>query len=103
MTPYDDEQRAQDNAQLEDALRQLDEIREAYSDVVAIPEIITIQDVCSIALDTTKGPQQVGDVCSREEIVAILRAIEDNPCGDIALIAQLELNEYRQTHKTKEN
>lgn len=92
-----------DELQLNEALEQIDQVRRTYGDLIAIPEIVTIQDVCGIALDTTKGPQQVGDVCSRGEIVAILRAIEDNPCGDIALLAQLVLNDYRETHKKQEN
>lgn len=100
MTRYSQEQMERDQDRLSTVMMELDQLREAYSDLIAIPEIITIQDVCGIVLDTTKGPQQVGDVCSREEIVAILKAIEDNPCGDIALVAQLTLNDYRQTHAT---
>lgn len=100
MSRYHAAQREDDLASLANALQYVDQIRENWGDVIAIPEIVTIQDVMAIALDTTRGPQQVGDVCSREEIVAILKAIEENPCGDIALIAQLALNDYRETQLT---
>lgn len=100
MSRYHEAQRDEDELKLNAAMTQIDQIRAAYGDLIAIPEIVTLHDVCGIALDTTKGPQQVGDVCSREEIVAILKAIEDNPCGDIAMIAQLALNDYRETNAT---
>jgi len=103
MSRYHETQHEEDMTRLNAAMAQVDMLRAAYGDIIAIPEIVTIEDVCGIALDTTKWPQQVGDVCSREEIVAILKAIEDNPCGDIVLIAQLALNDYRETHKTQEN
>jgi hypothetical protein len=102
MSRYHEDQRDEDKNKIDDAIAQFESLRAAYSDLVAIPEIVTLHDVCGIALDTTKGPQQVGDVCSREEIVAVLKAIEDNPCGDIALIAQLTLNDYRQTKTTNQ-
>jgi hypothetical protein len=100
MSQYHETQRDEDRAALSNALQYIDNLRATFGDVIAIPEVVTIEDVCGLALDTTKGPQQVGDVCSREEIVAILKAIENNPCGDIALIAQLALNEYRETNLT---
>lgn len=103
MSRYHEAQRDEDMAKMTAALTQIDQLREAYDDVIAIPEVVTLQDVMGIALDTTKGPQQVGEVCSREEIVTILKAIEDNPCGDIALIAQYALNDYRETHAAKED
>lgn len=100
MNRYTETQRISDLATVENALQYLDQIRENFGDVVVFPEVVTIKDVCSIALDTAQGPQQVGDVCSRDEIIAILRAIEDSPCGDIPLIAQLALNNYRETQLT---
>lgn len=100
MSRYSEAQREEDRASLTNALQYIDNLRDTFGDVIAIPEVVTLHDVCGIALDTIKGPQQVGDVCSREEIVAILKAIEDNPCGDIALIAQLALNDYRETQLT---
>jgi hypothetical protein len=100
MSRYHEFQRGEDRTTLANALQYLEQLRANFGDVIAIPEVITLEDVCGIALDTTKGPQQVGDVCSREEIIAILKAIEENPCGDIALIAQLSLNDYRETHAT---
>lgn len=103
MTRYHEFQRGEDRAKVATALQYIEDFRATFGDVIAIPEVITLEDVCGIALDTTKGPQQVGDVCSREEIVAILKAIEDNPCGDIALIAQLALNDYRETNTIQES
>ena len=97
MSRYPQETYERDLTRLCDAMLELEQLRDVYGDLIAIPEIITIRDVMGIALDTSKGPQQVGDVCSRDEIIAILKAIEDNPCGDIALITQLALNDYRQT------
>ena len=102
MIRYHEAQRDEDMIKVAAALTQVDQLRSAYGDVIAIPEVVTLQDVMGIALDTTKGPQQVGEVCSRDEIVAILKAIEDNPCGDIALVAQYTLNDYRETHAAKE-
>jgi hypothetical protein len=98
MSKYHETQRDEDLGSMTNALQYLDQIRTNFGDVVAIPEIVTIQDVMAIALDTTKGPQLIGDVCSRDEIVYILRAFADNPCGDPALIAQLALNDYRETN-----
>lgn len=100
MSRYHETQRDEDYASLANALQHLDSLRSVFADVIAIPEVVTIADVCGIALDTNRGPQVIGEVCSREEIVYILRAIEDNPCGDIALIAQLALNDYRETQLT---
>lgn len=103
MSRYHQAEQEADLDALANALQYIDQIRTNWSDVVAIPEVITIEDVCGLALDTAQGPQQIGDICSREEIVYILRAIADNPCGDIALVAQLALTEYRETrHTTKE-
>lgn len=101
MNRYKVVEQENDAVVLANAMQYVDHIRTLYGDVIAIPEVITIQDVCGIALNTASGPQQIGDVCSREEIVYILRAIADNPCGDIALVAQLALNDYRQTHPTR--
>lgn len=100
MSRYHEAQRDEDYASLANALQHLDSLRSAFGNVIAIPEVVTIADVCGIALDTTQGPQLVGEVCSREEVIHILRAIEDNPCGDVALIAQLALNDYRETQTT---
>jgi hypothetical protein len=97
MSRYHAVQLEEDLGNLKNALQYLDQIRENFGDVLAIPEVVTIQDVMAIALDTTKGPQLIGDVCSRDEIVHILRAFVDNPCGDPALIAQYALNDYRET------
>jgi hypothetical protein len=99
MSRYHETQRDEDQLSLANALQYLDQISENFGDVLAIPEVITIQDVMAIALDTTKGPQLIGDVCSRDEIVHILRAFVDNPCGDPALIAQYALNDYRETQQ----
>lgn len=100
MSRYHEAQRDYDRAAMAAALQYVDNLRATFGEVIAIPEVVTIEDVCGIALDTTKGPQQIGDVCSRDEIIAVLKAIEDNPCGDIALIAHLTLNDYRETHAT---
>lgn len=100
MSRYHAVQLEEDLGSLKNALQYLDQIRENFGDVIAIPEVVTIQDVMAIALDTTKGPQLIGDVCSRDEIVHILRAFVDNPCGDPALIAQYALNDYRETKLT---
>lgn len=100
MSRYSEIDREDDLAAVANALQYLDQIKANFGDVVVFPEVVTIQDVMAIALDTIEGPQQIGDVCSREEIVAILKAIGDNPCGDIALIAQLALNDYRETQLT---
>lgn len=83
---------------LKTALQMLDLFRKSYSDVLVITEVITIQDVMTVALDTAKGPQKVGDVCSHDEINAILHAFEDNPGADPVLVAHYTLDEYRQTH-----
>ena len=98
MTKYTEAQRNEDSLSLKNALQQIDQIRALFSDVIVIPEVITIQDVMAIALDTTKGPQKIGDVCTREEIGAILRAFEDNACADPVLVAQYTLNDYRQAN-----
>lgn len=100
MSLYHKADREDDLASLANAMQYIDQIRANFGDVIAIPEIVTIQDICGIALDTTKGPQQIGDVCSRDEIIYILRAFADNPCGDPALIAQLALDDYRETQLT---
>lgn len=100
MSRYYPAEQAEDKAAVANAMQYIDQIRLNWSDVIAIPEVITIDDVCGIALETAKGPQQIGDICSREEIVYILRAIADNPCGDIALVAQLALTEFRKTPTT---
>jgi hypothetical protein len=98
MSGYSYEEQTFDSHRVSAALLNIAKQREIFSDVIVIPSVITIHDVCNIDLDTTKGPQRIGDVCSREEIVHILRAFQDNPCGDPILIAQYALDDYRQTH-----
>lgn len=98
MTRYSQALRDADQAFLKHGLARLRRALTDYEDLLVIPEIITIEDVCNIALDTTQGPQRVGDVCSRDEIIHILRAFQDNACGDPVLVAQYALNDYRDTH-----
>lgn len=95
---YSPEEQALDQQRMRKALENINQLRAYFGDVVVVPAVITIHDVCDINLDTTKGPQRVGDVCSREEIVHILRAFQDNPCSDPILVAQYALDDYRQTH-----
>jgi hypothetical protein len=103
MTDYSQAQRDEDGASVKNAMQHIDSIRKTFGDVLVIPEIITIQDVCEMMLDTTKGPQKIGDHCSRAEIVAVLHALEENPCGDPHLVANYALSDYRQTQpSTKE-
>ena len=102
-TGYSQAEQALDAQRVNAALTHIAQECSNYSDVVVVPQVITIHDVCAIALDTTYGPLLVGDVCSREEIVHILRAFQNNPCGDLVLVAQYALNDYRETHPvTKE-
>lgn len=103
MTGYSYEEQAIDTQRVSAGLHRIAKERADYSDVIVIPLVITIHDVCEMVLDTTKGPQRVGDVCSREEIVHILRSFQDNPCGDPALVAQYALDDYRQTHPNTPN
>lgn len=98
MSRYSDDDKRRDALRALAALKRIEKIGAEHSDVVVV-RAITIRDICSMALDTTKGPQMIGDVCSRDEIVHILRAFADSPCGDPALIAQYALDDYRQTHK----
>jgi hypothetical protein len=101
MSGYSEPEKALDEKRLLKAFEHIDQLRTTFGDVIVFPDVVTIEDVCDIALDTTKGPQLVGAVCSREEIVHILRSFQDNPCGDPALVAQYALDDYRQTHNAK--
>ena len=87
--------------QLDDALWHLDQFRKRYGHLIVIPDVVTVADVVELRLDTNQGPQRVGDVCSPEEITAILRAFEGNPCSDPALLAHYALNDYRETNPVK--
>lgn len=102
MSRYDETEKAQDQMRAAAGRAHIEAVEADYSDIIVIPDVITIKDVCEIALDTTKGPQRVGDVCSREEIVHILRAFKDNPCSDPVLVAQYTLDEYRQNKNNEE-
>jgi hypothetical protein len=100
MTKYTLEERDQDAGAVANALQYLDNIRKEFADVIAIPFAITLKDVAEMTLDTSRGPQKIGDYCSRKEMVAILEgfALEDNACADPAQVAQYALKDYRETH-----
>lgn len=103
MTRYTQEQREKDELGVQSALQYVKHIRENFGELVVLPEVITIQDVCEMVLDTTKGPQKIGDHCSREEIVAVLQALGDNPCGDPHLVANYAISDYRETLNNKDS
>ena len=84
--------------ELSAALHHLQLFRAAYGHLVVFPDVVTVEDVAALRLDTAKGPQRVGDVCTAEEIKAILHAFENNPCADPTLVAQYALNDYRETN-----
>lgn len=93
---YTDEQATNDNVLIEYLLEQIDQLRKRCSDVVVLPICITLRDVAEMRLDTAKGPQRVGDVCTRDEMIAVLQALGEDPFGDPYLVLHYTIDDYRK-------
>jgi hypothetical protein len=73
MTPYNEEKlQDEDRERILTALDSLDRLRREYSDVLAIPEVVTLHDITEYHLDTPRGPRQFKFVYDRKTAVALL-------------------------------
>lgn len=73
MTPYDNEDCfKEDRERILSALDELNALRKKYSDVIAIPEVVSLHDITEYHLDTPRGPLQFKYFYDRKTAVAIL-------------------------------
>lgn len=73
MTVYNAEgHNAADREKILAALDALNALRIQYSDVIAIPEVVTLHDITEYRLDTPRGPHQFNRVYDRKTAVAVL-------------------------------
>jgi hypothetical protein len=79
MTPYDNEDCFdEDRERILTALDELNELRKKYSDVIAIPEVVSLHDITEYRLDTPRGPLQFKYVYNRKIAVAVLEYFAGN-------------------------
>ena len=99
MPKYSQQEEEQDRRRVTDALHALDSFRKNYQDVIAISEVITLAEVAEMVMDTPRGPIALANIASRDELVAVLRALEQNPCTpDPTQVAYYAINDYREQH-----
>ena len=72
MIRYDKKAESADKERILRALDALNELREKYRDVVAIPEVVTLHDITEYRLDTPTGPRQFKTAYDRAAAVEIL-------------------------------
>ena len=72
MKPYSAAELDADRERILTALDELNNFRERYKDVIAIPEVVTLHDITEYHLDTPRGPRQVKKVYDRATAVALL-------------------------------
>lgn len=99
---YTQEEQNSDNERVEKAFEALDAFRKQFGDIVNF-DALTITDVSNVVLNGFKGPVVAKDIYSRDELLAVLEVIGDSPGADIEEIIVLAVNDYRETHQTKES
>jgi len=99
---YTQEEQASDKERVENALEALDAFREQFGDIVKF-NALTITDVGNVVLNGVKGPVVAKDIYSRDELLAALEVIADSPGADIEEAIVIAVNDYRETHRTKES
>ena len=73
MSAYDDPKEiAADRERILTALDELNNLRERYKDVIAIPEVVALHDITEYHLDTPRGPKQFKKIYNRATAVAVL-------------------------------
>lgn len=99
MSSYEEHQKEEDQRSVANALQHLDSLRETFKDVIALPNVITLLDVCNLVMNTPRGPVKLSSIASRDELVAVLHALEENPCTpDPEQVAYYAIKEYREQH-----
>jgi hypothetical protein len=67
-----DQKYVEDKERILDALDALIQLREAYKDVVAIPEVVTLHDITEYRLETASGVKLFKDMFDRETAQHVL-------------------------------
>lgn len=75
---YTPAEHAEDKEKILAALDAVIALREAYKDVIAIPEIVVLHDITEYRLDTPRGPLPFKKFYSRDVAVSILRQFNEN-------------------------
>jgi hypothetical protein len=58
------------------ALKEIAQLRKKYRGVVAIPEVVTIQDIAEYPMDTVAGPKKFKTLYPREIACRVLEALD---------------------------
>lgn len=95
---YTQKEHDDDQQLAEAAKKQIDEIRAYYSDVIAITDVITLPEVAGIVMNTRHGPITLGQMCTRNELRAVLRTLGDSPGADPEQVAYFAIKEYRERY-----
>jgi len=74
MQPYSEVEHDADKERILTALDAINTLREAYKDVLVIPEVVTLHDVTEYRVDTISGPKQFKTIYSRNVAVDVLQA-----------------------------
>ena len=75
---YTPAEHAADKEKILAALDAVIALREAYKDVIAIPEIVVLHDITEYRLDTPRGPIPFKKLYSRDVAVSILHQFSAN-------------------------
>lgn len=99
---YTQEEQNNDNERVENAFEALDAFRKQFGDIVKF-DALTITDVSNVVMNGISGPVAAKDIYSRDELLAALEVIADSPGADIEEAIWIAVNDYRETHQTKES
>lgn len=99
---YTQEEQNSDNERVENAFEALDAFRKQFGDIVKF-DALTITDVGNVVMNGISGPVAAKDIYSRDELLAALEVIADSPGADIEEAICIAVNDYRETHQTKES
>jgi hypothetical protein len=72
MSAYSPKEHEADRERIMTALDALNDLRERYKDVIAIPEVVALHDITEYRLDTPRGPKQFKKTYDRAAAVAVL-------------------------------
>jgi hypothetical protein len=75
---YTAENHVADKARILEALDAILSVREAYKDVVAIPEVVTLHDITEYRLDTYKGAKQFKELFDKDTAASVLHYFNGN-------------------------